>query len=279
MALSMSPSLGKLLQFFGLWVGLWLPVAVGVLVRSAQPLTFPVPPERKVPLLLPLYGLAPLLIGGLSGAAGWRAGFAGHGLAYTPSFALAALGGALFGVGSIATLVGLQWRMGGLEGRWTDLAGALSLGLVLGVAALATVIGLVEELVFRGFVLDLLAQDLGWGLGAGVACGLFAVLHLVWDGPAGLPSLPGLVLMGGVLTLARWATGGSLGLATGLHGGWVFALALADALPLTPTATAPGWLMGWGGQPLTSALTLGLLLLCGLGLGGWIGLGGLEGAL
>jgi hypothetical protein len=72
-----------------------------------------------------------------------------------------------------------------------------------------------------------------------------------------------------VLLLARWAGGGSLGLAWGLHAGWVFAIAAIDALALLgPGQSGPVWLVGLVDQPLTGLLPLGLLLLTGAGV--WV---------
>ncbi|NJL49772.1 MAG: hypothetical protein HC929_23055 [Leptolyngbyaceae cyanobacterium SM2_5_2] len=76
--------------------------------------------------------------------------------------------------------------------------------------------------------------------------------------------------MGLVLLLARWVTGGSLGLAWGLHAGWIFAIALSDTLNFTqPVPTAPTWLAGRPDQPLTGLAALMLLLLTGAGLWGY----------
>ncbi|HEY9880465.1 MAG TPA: CPBP family intramembrane glutamic endopeptidase [Leptolyngbyaceae cyanobacterium] len=152
------------------------------------------------------------------------------------------------------------------------------LNLVLPILALTLAISWVEEIIFRGFVVNQLhlASDwLGsvevssWG-GFAIASLLFAVLHLVWDGPAGIPQLPGLALMGSVLILARWADGGLLGLPTGLHAGWICALALVDTLKLvTPVETSPRWLAGKPDQPLTGLLDIVLLLGTGVLLWGY----------
>lgn len=62
-------------------------------------------------------------------------------------------------------------------------------------------------------------------LGLGLVIAIFGVVILVavpWDGPAGVPSLPGLGLMGLVLLLARWAMAGEVltGLGIGLYTLW-----------------------------------------------------------
>jgi membrane protease YdiL (CAAX protease family) len=135
------------------------------------------------------------------------------------------------------------------------------------VLPLALFVGWIEELVFRGVLVNGLGQALPlWAMAIAVSV-IFAVSHLLWDGPAGAPQLPGLAIMGAVLLLARWVDGGSLGLAWGLHAGWVFAIAAIDALALVqPGKREPLWLVGLSDQPLTGVLPLGLLVLTGVGL-------------
>jgi hypothetical protein len=138
--------------------------------------------------------------------------------------------------------------------------------VLLAVLPLALFVGWIEELIFRGVLVNGLGQALPIGPMAIAVCLIFALSHLVWDGPAGAPQLPGLAIMGAVLLLARWATGGSLGLAWGLHAGWVFAIAAIDALALLkPGKAEPAWLVGLPDQPLTGLLPLGLLVLTGVG--------------
>jgi hypothetical protein len=65
-----------------------------------------------------------------------------------------------------------------------------------------------------------------------------------------MPQLPGLWLMGMVLVLARYVDGGSLGLAWGLHAGWVWAIASLDSAQLiTYTGTGSEWVTGKNRKP------------------------------
>lgn len=261
-----------------------------------MPLVYPVAPQHKLPLLLPLYLLAPAAVEvhRRLTASTWSA----YGIAWDWPFARAAAAGFGVAAGGVALLVALQvglgWRRwqptgqvltpkgagfsptGQAKGSIDDqLISAPSPGVVLlAVLPLALFVGWIEELVFRGVLVNGLVQALPVGLTAireaipvGIAvCLIFAVSHLLWDGPAGAPQLPGLAIMGAVLLLARWAADGSLGLAWGLHAGWVFAIAAIDALALLkPGKDGPVWLVGLPDQPLTGVLPLGLLVLTGLG--------------
>ena len=80
---------------------------------------------------------------------------------------------------------------------------------------------------------------------------IFAVLHLVWEQTETLPQLPGLWLMGMVLVLARLADGHNLGIAWGLHAGWVWAIATIDTAGLiTYTDKVSAWVTGINKKPL-----------------------------
>ena len=269
-------------------MALGIPASLVVARIGRIPLAYPVPPQHKLPLLLPLYLLAPAAveINRRLGADSWSS----YGIAWDQPFfnlAIAGFGAAAGGVMILVALqLGLGWR------RWQppvspasaapkagdvdikdDLApssGPAPGVVLLAVLLLALFVGWIEELVFRGVLANGLGQALPlWAMTIAVSL-IFAVSHLLWDGPAGAPQLPGLAIMGAVLLLARWAAGGSLGLAWGLHAGWVFAIAAIDALALLkPGKDGPVWLVGIPDQPLTGLLPLGLLVLTGVGVWWW----------
>ncbi len=233
--------------------------------------SYPVRPEHKLPLLLPLYLIAPLVVE-LYRRSWDRRPWSDYGMAWDGQFFEAGGWGFAIAALGVAVLIGGQWALGWRQ-KTSATQGAsapVAWWLVLALLPLTALISWVEELVFRGVLVNGLLASLPWGTVALVASLIFAVSHLVWDGPAGVPQLPGLGLMGLVLLLARWVAGGSLGLAWGLHAGWIFALALSDTLALTqPSPTAPTWLAGRPDQPLTGLAALGLLLLTGVGLWGY----------
>jgi len=94
---------------------------------------------------------------------------------------------------------------------------------------------------------------------------LFALLHLVWEGRATvpqLPQLPGLLIMGLVLSRACWVTGGNLGLAWGRYAGWIMAIASLEILgPVESTERVPAWVIGLDCKPRAGALGVMLMLI------------------
>ncbi|MBE9155891.1 CPBP family intramembrane metalloprotease [Nodosilinea sp. LEGE 06152] len=260
------------------WIALGIPASLLVARIGQIPLTYPVAPQHKLPLLLPLYLLAPVAVEvhRRLEAGAWS----DYGIAWNQSFGWLMVVGFAIAAGGVVALVALQLSLGWrrwrspiapphseVPGPNPESAGPSPGVVLLAVLPLALFVGWIEELVFRGVLVNGLAQAWPVWLMAIAVSLIFAVSHLVWDGPAGAPQLPGLAVMGAVLLLARWVAGGSLGLAWGLHAGWVFAIAAIDALALLkPGQDGPLWLVGLPDQPLTGVLPLGLLGLTGLGL-------------
>jgi membrane protease YdiL (CAAX protease family) len=261
--LKATPSLLRILLFFLLWVLVWLPLAIPLAIalkwRPPQPLSM----SQKLPLLASLYLLAPLLLWGAATLT--DSSFARYGLSWDLSV-LRSLGlGLILGVLGIAVLFGAEFLLGWVRwqsptpetGGWKGVFITVSTTLLLGLW-----VSLTEELIFRGFLLNELLRDFAPWIAAAIASLIFAVLHLVWEGRENLPQLPGLWLMGMVLVLARWVDGGDLGLAWGLHAGWVWAIATLDTTLLLPyTERGATWLRGIDNKPLAGLM--GILFLLG----------------
>jgi uncharacterized protein len=277
-------------RFFLSWLALGIPASLLVARVARIPLAYPVAPQHKLPLLLPLYLLAPAAVEvhrRLRVGNGSDYTWSDYGITWDWPFFQLALGGFGVAAGGVVVLVALQLSLGWRQWRPAnslnsspalsstgatdhDNSAPSPVVVLLAVLPLALFIGWIEELVFRGVLVNGLGAALPLGLMAIAVSLIFAVSHLVWDGPAGAPQLPGLAIMGMVLVVARWAAGGSLGLAWGLHAGWVYAIAAIDALALLkPGKAGPIWLVGLPDQPLTGVLPLGLLVLTGLGVWLW----------
>lgn len=262
-------SLIQVAEFFLVWTAGWLPLAIGCAIavkwRPLQPITT----EQKLPLLASLYAIAPLIL--------WQASrilavsFTDWGFTWNWQLLSSIGGGFSLGAIGISILFAVQTALGWV--KWQQQSEQKQSGQIVSIVLLtlllAVWLGGIEELIFRGFVLTQLQHDLNLGWAAATSSLIFALLHLVWEQKETLPQLPGLWLMGMVLVLARWVDDGSLGLAWGLHAGWVWAIACLDTLQvITYTGAAAEWLTGKYRKPLAGVV--GILFLLATGMVLWI---------
>ncbi len=258
--LAASTALEKVTFFFIIWAVLWLPLAIPIAIvvkwRPPQVMTT----QQKLPLMVALYLVAPLILWGAS----WRSqtAFSSYGLDWQPNVLISLVIGFGLGVLGIAVVFAGQWRWGWIQwnsDNFQNLAGVWLPILLLGLG-----VGVIEELVFRGFLINQLERDYSILLAAVISSVIFALLHLVWEQENTLPQLPGLWLMGMVLVLARICDRGSLGLAWGLHAGWIWALTCLDSAALISyTGKGAVWVTGIGKNPLAGIAGLVCLLLTG----------------
>lgn len=253
------------MAFFIGWIGCWLPIAaISAMALNWQP-NKPLQPEQKLPLLVPLYLLAPLVLWGmiwLSNKSFADYGFAGN-LAMLGSLSL----GFGLGVISLAMMFICQFWLGWCYLEKSNIK--LIPSILPSIFLIALLVGGIEELVFRGFLLTELERDYPiWAAGA-ISSLIFAVLHLVWEQRETIPQLPGLWLMGMMLVLARIADRGSLGIAWGLHAALVWAIATVDTAELiTYTGKTSEWLTGKNKKALAGAA--GIICVLGTGLILWL---------
>ncbi|PSB20899.1 CPBP family intramembrane metalloprotease [Phormidesmis priestleyi ULC007] len=243
--------------FFAVWVAIWLPIAIPLAIALKWHPFKPLEIRQKLPLVASLYLLAPIVLW----AAAWvqNVPFSHYGLSGNLDDLGSVSRGLALGTIGLVVLFGVQTLLGWIEWKsenWKQLGSVLLPTLFLGLW-----IGVTEELVFRGFVLGQLEQTYGLWSGAIVSSLIFALLHLVWEGSENIPQLPGLWLMGMVLCLARGVDHNHLGLAWGLHAGWVFGMASLDSANLIGyTGRASDWLTGLKEKPLAGAMGLLFLL-------------------
>jgi len=248
--------------FFVVWLLLWLPIALPTAYfmrwRPPQPLQL----SQKLAFIASLYLIGPGLIWAIAQTQGGS--LATYGLVWEPALWRAIAIGLGIALGGLALLYLMQWQWliwpppapTVKASRWATLLNGLLLPALIGLW-----IGGTEELIFRGFILTEWQRDFGPGLAAIVTSLLFALTHLIWTPRATLPQLPGLWLMGMVLAVACGLNEGHIGLAWGLHAGWVWGLTSLDtAQVLHYRDTTPTWLIGYDRQPLAGAIGLLLLL-------------------
>jgi membrane protease YdiL (CAAX protease family) len=263
------PAIFKIILFFSTWIVVWLPVAIVLAIalkwHPPQPLG-----NKKLPLLASLYVIVPFILWATS----WieNTSFVNWGWDWQPAVFMSLMRGLGLGIISLVILFGLQLTAGWLDLQKSETStetGEKKINfwtLILNPASLLTLllalwISATEELIFRGCLQTILQQDYSVLISAAIASFIFAIAHLIWAAKETLPQLPGLWLMGMVLTLARIADNGSLGLAIGIHAAWIWGITTVDTEgAINPTGRAPEWITVIAAKPLAGAAGILLLL-------------------
>ena len=152
-----------------------------------------------------------------------------------------------------------------LMGSWAHWLGEWSLSRSLNALALLLVVGLTEELIFRGWLWRELDQLIGPASAVAGQALIFSLVHTRFNlgfWPM-MTLLIGLLLLGLCLAVQRRLDGGSLWGCVGLHGGLVAGWFLLQSGLLQLSPDAPSWLVGPGSSnanPLGGAIGLGGLL-------------------
>ena len=245
--------------FFSVWVVLWLPIAIPLASvlkwHPSQPITM----QQKLPLVASLYAIAPFVLWGFAHLQ--QQSFSVYGLSGNPRILISILSGLGIAILGLLLLYGILKTLGWL--LWKPEQMPALLAALLPTLGIALWISTTEELVFRGFLLNQLQRDYSLAIAAIISSLIFALLHLVWDGKEAQPQLVGLWLLGMVLVLARWLDGGSLGLAIGLHAGWVWGIASLDTAEILDYPERNlGWITG-NGKPLAGIFGIVLLFTTG----------------
>lgn len=163
------------------------------------------------------------------------------------------------GVGVIITfsLFWLEGLLGWLV--WQSPTVVLPRLIVEGLAS-ALGIGLAEELVFRGWLLDELERDYRPRVVLWADVLIFALLHFLKP-PAEilrtLPGFPGLILFGLTLVWAKRGSKGRLGLPIGLHAGLVWGYYIINVGQMVQySGRVSDWITGVDKNPLAGAMGL-----------------------
>ncbi|MBW4634837.1 MAG: CPBP family intramembrane metalloprotease [Iphinoe sp. HA4291-MV1] len=255
-----APVFFVVMAFFIVWVGSWLPIAaLTAFALKWQPSQL-LQPEQKLPLLVSLYLLAPLILWGTS----WLTDtpFSDYGFIGSISTLYSLVLGISLGILSLTLVFSWQLWLGWCSFQWSNIK--LVRPILLPILLVALFVGGIEELIFRGFMFTELEKDSSVWLAALISSSIFALLHLVWEQRETIPQLPGLWFMGMVLVLARFVDGGSIGLAWGLHTGWIWAIATLDTAHLIHyTGNVSDWVTGKNKKPLAGVAGIVCLLLSG----------------
>jgi uncharacterized protein len=178
--------------------------------------------------------------------------------------------GALLGVLAIGVPAGVLMATGWLAvepfapGSWTVAA--------LRVSALLLIAALAEELIFRGYLLAVLRERLGWVPALAVTSLAFGYAHV--SNPGASPRALGLVVLAGIFLGVLVAVTRSLYAAWAAHFGWNWTMAVLLHIPVSGLATetpdyrtvdaGPDWATGgpWGPEGGAAA---GLGMIAALG--------------
>lgn len=157
-------------------------------------------------------------------------------------------------------------------------------GLLIGSLLIMTLVGFWEELVFRGYILQNMAEGMGLKTAVLISCLMYGLIHSA-NPNAGLLSTAIIVLFG-YLRIYGLMTTGQLWLSIGMHAGWnffqatVFGFAASghaeDRTLVTHDALAADWLSGGDFGPEASILTIPVVLIALLVMRLWASLGGRQ---
>lgn len=261
-----SPSFIKITDFLIIWAAIWLPIALSLIRLNKWQTTAPsANKQKKLTLIFSLYILVPFLTWGLMEIKEVTLEQIGV------IFQVRLFQSISFGYGlSILTLFLIYlWEWGLNCLTWKGNSQIMkNPSMLLNIPLLGLVslfIATIEELVFRGIFVNFLRQDYSILITAIISSLIFALLHLVWEQKNTIPQLPGLFILGLVLFYAVIIDNNLLGLAIGLHGGWVFALASVDTFDLIDyNSRLPPWIVGHKEQPLGSIAGVMVLFLAWL---------------
>lgn len=148
---------------------------------------------------------------------------------------------------------------------------------LLGALAVTVLIGYWEELVFRGYLLQNMAEGMGMPIAVAVSCLLYGAVHAGNPNAGVLSTL--IIVLFGFLRIYGYLATGLLWLSIGMHIGWnffqgaVFGFAASGQRePFTLVSHRPSaadWLSGGDFGPEASVVTVPIVLLALLAMRAW----------
>lgn len=254
------PSEIKITLLILTWFIIWLPIAIFVSKKIVWKPFEPLKPNQKILLLSSLYLLVPVLIFLILILD--DKSLANYGLVLNYKFLIDFFLGLFISLLSLIILFKIEEKFNYL--KWNFENKAILKKILLPTLSLVLWIGLTEELVFRGLIQTILEDDHNILIAAIICNVVFMLLHLIWEREETIPQLPGLWLMGMVLTEAKWLYG-SLGMPWGLHAGWILGISLLESAKLiTYTDSAGNYIVGVKQKPLAGIMGILSLLITGI---------------
>ncbi|NEP10934.1 MAG: CPBP family intramembrane metalloprotease [Symploca sp. SIO2C1] len=180
-----------------------------------------------------------------------------YGLVGTRQNGIDLLKGLAIGLLMTLSLFALQGWLGWLQFQTPSL---VMWRVILEGLASALGIGLAEELVFRGWLLEELERDYSLRVSLWTSAIIFALLHFIKPLSVMirmLPAFPALLLLGLTLVWAKWSSKGRLGLSIGLHAGLVWGYYIINVGQLVQySGRVSPWITGVDSNPLAGGMGL-----------------------
>jgi membrane protease YdiL (CAAX protease family) len=142
--------------------------------------------------------------------------------------------GLIVAMAMIVAVIGLGFLVGGVQIQWNASAGAIP--LILATVLVMAIAAFNEELVFRGYPLQVFLKGIGPWPAMLLISFLFALLHIDNDGATALSTL-NTAIAGIFLSLAYLETR-SIWLPWGIHIGWNVGTAIVIGVPVSGIDTA-----------------------------------------
>ena len=170
--------------------------------------------------------------------------FRTFGIGFLPGWRQDFMSGLLIAAGMLATVIAGCYALGYVSMHWTG--GQAPAATLLATFGLLLLAALNEELVFRGFPLQVLMEAMGEWPAIVAMSALFGVIHL--SNPyAALLGVINTIVAGILLSLA-YARTRSLWLPYAIHAGWNVGLGLVFGFPLSGIDIASLWTTGTAGS-------------------------------
>ncbi|MBW4620184.1 MAG: CPBP family intramembrane metalloprotease [Cyanosarcina radialis HA8281-LM2] len=250
--LAQYPLLARLGIFLTVLLLLWLPLAA--------PIHFLVGDRNLVTILTMglLFGLfIPWLRFWNQKVYGQTQVFKSYGLERSRKNAIELLNGLTIGLFLVLILFGVEGQIGWIEWQQPKL---FLPQLVLEGLLSALGVGLAEEFVFRGWLLDELQRDYRLSVALWANAGLFALTHFIKplsEVIRTFPQFPGLLLLGLTLVWAKRKHRGRLGTSIGLHAGLVWGYYIINVGQMVRYSDrVSDWITGVDGNPLAGLMGL-----------------------
>jgi uncharacterized protein len=254
--LTQLPTPLRILSFLLLLVLLWAPIAL--------PIKYLIKDPNQVSLLtMPVLYLIFLGLLQLWGRFGYGENLLRrYGMRRSTAWIYEWLGGLGIGYGVVLLLFELQGAIGWI--RWFNPLRPLPVVMLEGLI-MAVLVGLAEEILFRGWLLDELTRRYQPNVALAVSSVIYALLHCLRLVPASIQWVS-LALLGWTLGMAKRITGDRLGMSAGLHAGLVWCYYVLNVGQLfVYTNRVPVWLTGWERNPLAGSLGIAIMAALAIG--------------